>query len=232
MDLVAMPHSSNVRYQSKDMEVLTIEEMQRVIAVAEQLNVKGIPMYRYGEAIILLFLTGLRSGELRGIQVKDVDLKSQKLTVCRNVTYSKDREHGSIQYMIGDVKTKKSKREIPLNARAIQAVQRLLETTCNQESGYLVCTSTGKIVSHSHLNDCYSAILKRAGIRHMGLHSTRHTFATVVLKNAENKGQIKEVSELLGHSQVSTTYEYYIKTSNEDKRNLLNQLDAVVSNVG
>ena len=63
----------------------------------------------------------------------------------------------------------------------------------------------------------------------MGLHSTRHTFATVILKNAEDKGQIKEVSELLGHSKVSTTYQYYIKASDEDKRKLLDQLDALVS---
>lgn len=62
----------------------------------------------------------------------------------------------------------------------------------------------------------------------MGLHSTRHTFATVVLKDAEDKGQIKEVSELLGHSQVSTTYEYYIKASDDDKRNLVNQLNTLV----
>lgn len=32
---------------------------------------------------------------------------------------------------------------------------------------------------------------------------------------------IKEVSELLGHSEVSTTYKYYIKTSNEDKRSMM-----------
>ncbi len=62
----------------------------------------------------------------------------------------------------------------------------------------------------------------------MALHSTRHTFATVVLKDAEDKGQIKEVSELLGHSQVSTTYEYYIKASDDDKRNLVNQLNTLV----
>lgn len=63
----------------------------------------------------------------------------------------------------------------------------------------------------------------------MGLHSTRHTFATIMLKDAEDKGQIKEVSELLGHSQVSTTYEYYIKASDEDKRKLIEQLDNLVS---
>lgn len=71
--------------------------------------------------------------------------------------------------------------------------------------------------------------IEKAGIEHMGLHSTRHSFATAVLKDAEDKGQIKEVSELLGHSQVSTTYEYYIKASDEDKRVLINQLGKLVS---
>ena len=62
----------------------------------------------------------------------------------------------------------------------------------------------------------------------MGLHSTRHSFATIILKEAVDKGQIKEVSELLGHSQVSTTYEYYIKTDNEDKRDLVQSLDSIL----
>lgn len=229
MQLVTMPHASNIQYKSKDMEVLTAEELKRVIAVAEQVDKNGQPVYRYGEAIILLLVTGLRSGELRGINQSDIDLKHSVLYVHQNVVYAKDRERGGIQYIIGDVKTKNSNREIPLNARAVLAIQRLSETTCNDETGYLICTATGKIVTHSHLQRCYSAILKKAGVSHMGLHSTRHTFATVILKNAEDKGQIKEVSELLGHSQVSTTYEYYIRTSDEDKRNLLNQLDTLVS---
>ena len=229
MQLVTMPHASNIQYKSKDMEVLTPEELKRVIAVAEQVDKNGQPVHRYGEAIILLLVTGLRSGELRGINQSDIDLKRLVLFVHQNVVYAKDREQGGIQYIIGDVKTKNSNREIPLNARAVLAIQRLLETTCNHETGYLVCTATGKIVTHSHLQRCYSAILKKAGVRHMGLHSTRHTFATLILKNAEDKGQIKEISELLGHSQVSTTYEYYIRTSDKDKRNLLNQLDTLVS---
>lgn len=229
MQLVTMPHASNIQYKSKDMEVLTAEELKKVIAVAEQVDKKGQPVYRYGEAIVLLLVTGLRSGELRGINLGDIDLKHLVLHVHQNVVYAKDRESGGIRYIVGDVKTQNSKRQIPLNARAVLAIKRLLETTCNHETGYLVCTSTGKIVTHSHLQRCYSAILEKAGVSHMGLHSTRHTFATVILKNAEDKGQIKEVSELLGHSQVSTTYEYYIQTSIEDKRNLLNQLDTLVS---
>jgi len=229
MELVTMPHSSNILHEAKDMEVLTTDQLKRVIAEAERVDEKCNPVYRYGEAIILLLVTGMRSGELRGINIRHIDMSSQMIYVCENVTYSKDRENGGIKYTIGDVKTKKSNRGIPLNNRAILSIQRLLQTTCNYDTGYLVCTNNGQIVTHSNLQRCYSLILKKAGVEHMGLHSTRHTFATVVLKDAEDKGQIKEVSELLGHSKVSTTYQYYIKASNDDKRKLLNQLNTLVS---
>ena len=229
MLLVEMPHPSKIQYESKEMEVLNSLEMKQILSVAEQINEDGQPCYRYGEGIVLLLLTGLRSGELRGIRINDIDLKQRVLHIHTNVVYAKDRQNGGIQYIIGDVKTKKSIREIPLNDRAILAIERLLNTTYNPETGFLLCTSKGKIVTHSHLQRCYSAILNKAGIKHMGMHSTRHSFATAILNDAEDKGQIKEVSELLGHCDVSVTYEHYIKASNEDKRNLVNQLDKLVS---
>lgn len=229
MNLVEMPHHSNFQTEEKEMEILTAEEMKQVIRVAERMDKDGQPVYRYGEAIILLLLTGLRSGELRGLKVSDVDFENYTMSVRRNATYSKDRENGGITHAVGDVKTKKSNRRVPLNERAVLAVQRMDRTICNHETGYLVCTTTGKIVTHSNLQRCYSLILKEAELPHMGLHSTRHTFATVVLKDAEDKGQIKEVSELLGHSKVTTTYQYYIKTSDNDKRKLVGQLDTLIS---
>ena len=228
MTLVQMPHSSNIQKQEKEMEVLTSDELKRVIAVAERVDEDGQPVYKYGEAIVLLLLTGLRSGELRGLNITEIDLDNRSMSICKNATYSKDRENGGITHIVGDVKTRTSNRHVPLNTRAVLAIQRLEKTICNHDTGYLVCTTTGQIVTHSNLQRCYSLILKEAGVRHMGLHSTRHTFATVVLKEAEDKGQIKEVSELLGHSKVSTTYQYYIKTSDVEKRKLINQLNTLV----
>lgn len=228
MVLVEMPHSSKIKHQEKEMEVLTSDELKRIIEVAEQVDEKGSPIYKYGEAIVLLLLTGMRSGELRGLNISDIDLENQTMYIRHNATYSKDRKNGGIIHSVGDVKTRTSNRSIPLNARAVLAINRLLETICNHDTGYLVCTTTGKIVTHSNLQRCYNLILKKAGVEHMGLHSTRHSFATIVLKDAEDKGQIKEVSELLGHSKVSTTYQYYIKTSDAEKRKLINQLDALV----
>lgn len=229
MTIVEMPHSSNFKHQPKEMEVLMLDEMREVISVAERTDEEDNPVYRYGEGIILLFNTGIRSGELRGLHIDAINLEKRELYIYRNATYSKDRVHGGIQHEIGEVKTRMSRRVVPLNDRAVLSVQRLLKTTYNPETGYLLCTSTGKIVTHSNLQKCYTTILKKAGIRHMGLHSTRHTFATILLKEAESKGQIKEVSEMLGHADTSITYKFYIKTSNEDKKNLINQLNTLVS---
>lgn len=227
MDLVEMPHHENILHQPKEIEVLSLDEVKRIIIEAEQTYKSGISGYRYGEAIVLLVLTGMRAGEVRAINKKDIDFENSLLRVCNNVTYAKDRENGGIKNLIGSPKTKKSERYIPLNDRAMLAINRLMATTYNSETGYLLCSTKGKIVAHSHLARTYNGILEKAGIPHKGLHSTRHTFATIVLKDTQDKGQIKEVSELLGHSQVSTTYEYYIKTSNEDKRNIVNQLNAI-----
>lgn len=229
MTLVKLPHRSNIKYKTKDMEILNSDEVKRVISVAEETYSNHKTRYRYGEAIVLLLHTGMRSGEIRGLKLDDIDFTNKLILVKRSVTYAKNRSTGGIQYIIGDVKTENSVRYIPLNDRAMQAVKRLIETTYNPETGFLLCTENGEIVTHSHLQKCYSSILKRAGIAHMGLHSTRHSFATIVLKDAQTKGCIKEVSELLGHAQVSTTYDYYIKSHNEDKRVLINELNAVFS---
>ena len=43
-------------------------------------------------------------------KVEGIDMSSQMIYVCVNVTYSKDRENGGIKHTIGDVKTKKSNR--------------------------------------------------------------------------------------------------------------------------
>lgn len=228
MSLVEMPHQTQFVKQPKSMAVLTVDEMNNVIAVAEGVKKNGLPSCRYGEAIVLLLLTGLRSGELRALKIQDIDFEKRMLYVNRNICHHRDKVEGGFVDSLSSPKTKKSIRVIPLGDRAILAAKRLYATTYSSKNDLLISTESGKILSGQSLENTYSSILKKAGLQHMGLHSTRHTFATIVLKEAEEKGQIKEVSELLGHSQVSTTYEYYIKADYNDKRSLISSLDKMI----
>ena len=158
----------------------------------------------------------------------DIDFKRKLLYVNMNICHHKDRVNGGVIDSLSTPKTKKSPRSVPLNERALIAIKRLQSLTYSPSNDLLIATASGGILSNQYFELTYSRILKRAGIDHMGLHSTRHSFATIILKEAVDKGQIKEVSELLGHSQVSTTYEYHIKTDNEDKRDLVQSLDSIL----
>lgn len=228
MVFVTMPHRSRFKKQPKPMSVFTADEVRRIIEAAESVDEKGAPRYRYGEVIVLLLLTGLRSGEVRAIRASDIDLDAKMLYITQNISHSKDREHGGVIDQVSSTKTMQSKRGVPLNERAVLAVERLLKRTYNPDNGYLITTQNGGFLSASYFQAQFDYILKRAGVEHKGLHTNRHSFATILLKDAKSKGQIKEVSELLGHAQVSTTYDYYIHTFNEEKRTLVKSLDTLV----
>lgn len=225
MRFVKMPRVQN---RKRNIEFFTTDEVRRIIAVAESLNKNGKKKYRYGEAIILLLLSGMRNGELRALTVSSIDLDNKLIHINKTVSRAIDEKSGNYVHMVQTPKTYNAVRDIPMTGRAEQAVRELMKTTYNRRTGYLITTEKGNIVSHSLLQRSFDRILKKAGLEHKGLHATRHTFGTIMVKNAEGNGQIKEASELLGHSRTSTTYDYYVGTTMDEKVQLMNSLDDLV----
>ena len=76
------------------------------------------------------------------------------------------------------------------------------------------------------LNRAHDNILERAGIEHIGIHALRHTFATQLFAK---KVDIKIISKLLGHSDVSITYNTYIHLLKEDMPSETAVLDNLLS---
>lgn len=228
MLLVTMPNRAHYTVPEKDMDVLTTEEMRKVIEVGASQKDDGTPQYRYGELIILLLLTGMRSGEARALKLDDVDFQNARIRVDQSLSQYKDPDTNHYVYSVGTPKTKKSARYIPLSPRAIEAIQHMINHTYDEKTGYLTTTANGTLLSQQYIFKELDYILKKAGLQHHCVHALRHSFATTTLKSVRDRGQIKEVSELLGHSQVSTTYDYYIGTSDDDKRNIISGLDEVL----
>lgn len=67
----------------------------------------------------------------------------------------------------------------------------------------------------------YSRVLKASGIPHINYHALRHTFATRCIEAGVD---IKSLSEILGHSDVSITLNIYVHSSMELKRMQLEKL--------
>ena len=134
--------------------------------------------------------TGLRRGELIALQWDAVDLVAGRLLVKRNVW----RGH------FGTPKGGRS-REVPLNAVALQA----LKAHGHLRGAFVFCDATGAYLKN---DTCRNAILrasKRAGLRPIGWHTLRHSFASHLVARGV---PLKAVQELLGHATIDMTMRY------------------------
>jgi integrase len=143
--------------------------------------------------------TGMRRGELLGLQWDDVDLDAHKLSVNRaliSVGYELHVSRG---------KTRTARRSIDLDRHTVA----LLEERRDAEShgdGYLFCHHEGSPIHPQVVSDAFKKLVARSGLPRIRFHDLRHTHATLLLKAGV---PIKVVSERLGHATPAFTMATY-----------------------
>jgi integrase len=189
----------------------------------------GKPIYRLGHSVIVLLYTGIRIGEFAGLKWENVDLEKKKITVSESTVVVRNRDQKGRVVANGnrmtvlrqdDVKTERGERTVPLSQKAVDAFRKLRKITGNHE--YVLTTANGKPYLPISFDAMFRKILSRSGIKPCGVHVCRHTFASMLFKRGVD---VKTVSELLGHADVSTTYNIYIHLIEEQKREAINVLD-------
>lgn len=208
--------NSEIQYFSKEQCKELIEESRRIY----DYNNKNV--YRLGELVPFLIFTGLRIGEAIALEWKDIDYKNKTITVNKNVVEVKSKETG--KYILekqDSTKTDSSTRIIPISNNAMECIKNLKEI--NGDKKFIFASQTGQYISPSNFNRMFRGIQKALNYEAtLGLHSLRHTFATLMLNNGID---VKIVSELLGHSNVSVTYNIYIHTIQSQKIKAINIID-------
>lgn len=179
-----IPHVPKVVWMKApdpEFDFLEFEEAERLVAAADG---------EWKAMITVGLKTGLRLGELLALRWDDVDLIAGKLMVRRAVARG----------IIGTPKSGKS-REVPLSGEAIRALkgQRHLR-------GELVfCDLDGKLLNKGECKWPLWRACKKAGLRRIGWHVLRHTFAShLVMRGVP----LKAVQELLGHATIEMTMRY------------------------
>lgn len=181
-------------------------------------------MYQQSAAYILMLNTGLRTGELLGLLNSDIDLENRVLHINQAVKEVQKRDgvefESGREIEVGKPKTATSKRIVPLNNTAVEAIKELRAEFYFGEDTPLVCDSKGNYTKPSNLRKRCYRILEAAGIEQKGLHSLRHTFATNLVNGVKQPdGTIKcltprQAGYLLGHSTSQITEMYYVKRDN------------------
>lgn len=192
------------KVSAKEIEFL---DDQQSIRLLELLN-KAPTHYRC--AIVVLLFTGMRRGELLGLEWKDIDFKNQLVTIERSSLYLADRgifEDGT--------KNKSSNRIIKVPNGAIQALkqmrawqsdQRLIIGDLWQESGKVFTALNGSPMHPDTLSGWFHDFIQTTDLPQIHLHSLRHTNATL---NIANGTPITTVAGQLGHANANTTTKIY-----------------------
>lgn len=139
--------------------------------------------------IILGLSTGLRQGELLGLQWRDINLNKGYLVV----------RHAIAKGKMGTPKSNKE-RHIPLNSDTVEAL-----LTIKKPSGFVFHGKNGKPLLHSQCKCPLRDARVKAGLRHFSWHLLRHTFASHLVQNGTS---LMEVQRYLGHSDIRTTQRY------------------------
>lgn len=209
---------------SEERRVLTREE-QRIFKEYSKNTL-------YNNAYCLVLETGLRAGEIGGLQWDDIDFDNKVIYVQRTIL--QDAQKGGFYF--GEPKTNKSKRKIPLTNEAVSILnnQRLIQNKLKKRSknwnndwdGLVFTTINGNPVGSSTFRSMMIRIVKNINLdrqcnaenevyeefQHCYMHSLRHTFATRCI---ENGVQPKTLQKILGHSTLSTTMDLYVHVTDE-----------------
>jgi len=162
--------------------------------------------YSYYILYFLALNTGMRQGELLGLQWEDIDFDNKLLEVRRQL----DRR-GKFKKL----KTKSGKRTIPLTDEVIktlkshkikQSENKLALGEAYNDYDLVGCIENGKPIHWRNLYRQFKLIIKKAGVPDIRFHDLRHTFATLFLQAG---GNIKTLQQILGHSSITITIDTY-----------------------
>lgn len=224
---VMLPTKTAAKEQ-KIVRAYTPEEVSSIVKEATSCYKNGNLRHRYGYVIILILNTGMRLGEALYLKWKDVNFEKRRIYIHGTTVECKNRNDGEQKYIVRDQespKTVHSNRYIPLNNEAITALENL-KTICN-DNIRVIATEEHTIVRQNRIYLTMSSILERCGIQGVNdkVHALRHTYATTLITNPKIDMDIKIISEILGHSDVSTTFNIYYHVLQEQKMETVDMLN-------
>ena len=163
--------------------------------------------------IIIAMLTGLRIGELCALKWENIDLENGAIFIDKTIQRIKSTDttvKAKTRIIIDAPKSIASIRAIPTPLVLLT----LLKGFQASNSSY-VLTNTTKFIEPRVYQRHFKGYLKACNVRSHKFHALRHTFATMAI----SKGiDIKTLSMLLGHTDVSFTMRRYVHPNMEHKR--------------
>lgn len=203
--------------RSKKLEdFYTPEQCQTLLDIIE-----GTPLY---DMVYITFMYGLRRSELMGLKWPAIDFDANTVTINHTVVanYSvveKDTTKNEMSErtypLLKDI------RELLLRRKAEQEKYKEVFRNAYINSDYIFTKEDGSTYYPSYPTHTLKKVLDRNNLPHIRFHDLRHSCASMLIAKGWS---MKDISEWLGHSDISTTMDIYGHISMERKQQLGNSL--------
>lgn len=199
------------------------KEELTILSLGEQQKLEQSLLQEFGltsAGILISLYTGLRIGEICALSWDDIDLKTMVIHVRHTIARVKNENgssSGSTHLILDTPKTKASTRDVPISTLLLPVLLKLHSIS----SHGFVLTGNNSFLKPRTFEYRYHKELARCNIDPVNFHTLRHTFAT---RCVEVGVDVKSLSEMLGHANVSITLNTYVHSSLEMKRNQLEKL--------
>ena len=184
------------------------EQCKFLLEHLEQLNADNI---KYKVAIIITIFTGVRLGELMGLEWDDIDFRNGIISINKASQYLSDKG-----VFTKDPKTESSVREVAIPTFVISLLEEYKLWYEEQKSLYgelwinsnrLFVQADGKPMHPDTISKWFVKFVGNIGLPVTNFHGLRHTNATLLISQNID---IAVVAARLGHAQITTTLNFYV----------------------
>ena len=196
------------RNVAEDAEPPRVRRQKPSIWTPEELGqfVTHVSDDRFRALWLLVATTGLRRGELAGLQRHDVDV------LHGTVSPSRPRVVAAGRAIESDTKTRAGERSLALDPTTRDALRAYLvmwdeeRELLGQDTQLLFVWPNGQPLHPDTITTLFHRHCDKAGLPRIRLHDVRHSYATAALKTGV---PAKVISERLGHATVAFTLQTY-----------------------
>jgi len=186
---VEKPKGSRLHEEEKEMVILKPAEIRRLFSAASTQKAKVL--------LMTAVMTGVREGELLGLQWGDIDWFNSQLLIRRTFNHGKFMEP----------KSKSSKRKIDLAPELIHELKKWKLACPKGDLNLLFASETGTPWDAANMvKRFFFPALRGARLPQIRFHGLRHTYASLLIAQGEHP---KYIQTQMGHSSINVTVDIY-----------------------
>lgn len=209
-ELIAVSPMKMVKSPKATRKIASFYDDDQVLMLIEHLNVLEESQIKYRVLVMIALFTGMRRGEIMGLEWKDIKFKKRTINICRTSQYLPGKG-----VFTKEPKTELSKRAITIPETIVLLLKDYKQHQTNERhrlgniwkpSDRLFTTWDGEPMNPDTITDWFAKFIKKHNLPYVTFHGLRHTNVSLLIADGVD---VRTIASRVGHANPTTTLNLY-----------------------